>query len=283
MAIESKIRLITPETAKRMLAKNVKNRGISERAVTKYANSMRRGEWVSNGESLKFDRDGKLLDGQHRLHAIINSKTSQRMMVITGLPPEVFETIDTGKSRNSGDVLSIYGYHQAHALSSVARKVYQFCDDHELVSRPRDYTNPQIVEFVLDNPEQEWRDAVSIYGRLKPLGHRSLGAAMFYLFARVDRVKATLFFDALITGTNLGDGDPVLALRNKLFLDKAERSQKLSSQAVAAAYIRTWNAFSAGRKMHSVRCKTSDFPRIRGLDYDEFVLSMLSEETSAAA
>lgn len=66
--------IITPETAKSWLLKNVHNRPLRDGLVTTYATDMANEQWQSNGESIKFSSEGELLDGQHRLAAVIFGK-----------------------------------------------------------------------------------------------------------------------------------------------------------------------------------------------------------------
>lgn len=73
--ITAKVETITPDIAKTMLGENVNNRRISHDNVNMFAREMRNGEWRFNGEAIKFSKDGRLLDGQHRLLAVIAALT----------------------------------------------------------------------------------------------------------------------------------------------------------------------------------------------------------------
>lgn len=73
--ITAKVETITPEIAKTMLGENVNNRRISRDNVNLFAREIRNGEWRFNGEAIKFGKDGRLLDGQHRLLAVIAALT----------------------------------------------------------------------------------------------------------------------------------------------------------------------------------------------------------------
>lgn len=73
------IETVTPMKAARWLKRNIANRRVSPKVVRNYAGDMSRGEWLLNGEAIKFDRDGNLLDGQHRLGAIVHNGKSVRL------------------------------------------------------------------------------------------------------------------------------------------------------------------------------------------------------------
>lgn len=77
---------VTPELARVWLRANTRNRNTRERAVTEYARDMVAGHWNLNGEAIKFAYDGSLLDGQHRLRAVIEADATVQMLVVVGLP-----------------------------------------------------------------------------------------------------------------------------------------------------------------------------------------------------
>ena len=47
---------------------------------------MRRGEWLPTYDTLKVNCSGGLMDGQHRLQAVIRSGWTGPMLVVTGVP-----------------------------------------------------------------------------------------------------------------------------------------------------------------------------------------------------
>lgn len=95
--------LITPETAERMLRRNYLNRRVNARAVDRYAARMKAGQWRESNDAICFDNRGNLINGQHRLMAVVKSGVSIRCDVKTGLDPECVYTIDTARTRSTGD------------------------------------------------------------------------------------------------------------------------------------------------------------------------------------
>lgn len=71
--MQAKVEIITPGFAKQLLELNPTNRPLSDHTVQRYARDMRGGRWQPNGQGIILTADGKLLDGQHRLAAIISS------------------------------------------------------------------------------------------------------------------------------------------------------------------------------------------------------------------
>ena len=68
--IKLKINTITPSLARRHLSTCKKNRRINKARVERLAVAMANGEWIIS-QPLMFDTDGKMIDGQHRMSAII--------------------------------------------------------------------------------------------------------------------------------------------------------------------------------------------------------------------
>lgn len=117
--IESKVETITPEVAKVYLTLNKFNRPLNKTHVMRLAKDMRDGHWELNGEPIKFDDSGNLVDGQHRLQAVIESGVAVCFLVVRGISPRSFTTLDTGKNRSNADVFNINGINNAATVSSV--------------------------------------------------------------------------------------------------------------------------------------------------------------------
>lgn len=85
--MKTKLQKITPAMAEKWLATpNTKNRKLRQRTVEAFAADMRRGKWHITHQGIAFDEAGNLLDGQHRLAAIVKSGCTIEMLVTTGLP-----------------------------------------------------------------------------------------------------------------------------------------------------------------------------------------------------
>ena len=100
----SRVELITPEMATMYLEKNTHNRKVKQEAVRRYANDMKNGNWQLNNQGIAFHKDGSLADGQHRLLAIVLSKTAVEMLVTYDVPDET-TLFDRGVIRYGKTVL----------------------------------------------------------------------------------------------------------------------------------------------------------------------------------
>ena len=114
--------LVTPEWAKDVMAnRNPNNRRITPPRISKYGRVMAAGKWKVNNDDICFDWDGNLLNGQHRLSAVIWAKTSVVMSFKFGMDPSCLSTIDEGKARSNLDIARLTGRSRAtsKAMSAV--------------------------------------------------------------------------------------------------------------------------------------------------------------------
>src|SRR5258706_3163265 len=124
---KSEIEVISPRVAEEWLKTMKSNRPQSDAMVYEYATSMQAGRWVVNGETIKFDKDGHLFDGQHRLLACMISGKPFKTYVIRGITDEgAFATVDVGKLRTHGDIFHLDGYADYYVASGIAAIVYYY-------------------------------------------------------------------------------------------------------------------------------------------------------------
>ena len=98
---------VTPELAQEWLNHNYCNRAISDRYVRQLISDMQNNRWVSNGATISFSADGELLDGQHRLTAIVKANIPQQLFVMTGLHKT--SHFDDGRKRTIRDQILALG------------------------------------------------------------------------------------------------------------------------------------------------------------------------------
>ena len=104
----SSVVMVDPVLASQWLAKNVgNNRKMRPWTVEVYADTMRRGEWQLTHQGVAFDSDGNLIDGQHRLSAIVEARVPVLMVVTFNAPPVSFAALDCGIKRSISDRLAM--------------------------------------------------------------------------------------------------------------------------------------------------------------------------------
>ena len=132
---------ITPDLAEKMLSYNTQNRSKSDGSVYSYLADMQKDEWRFTGDPIRFHKNGKLLDGQHRLTAIsrLNAGEAVRALVVTGLDDEDQMVMDQGRKRTAGDQLGIKGVDSSHLVASAIKWIilYEAGRSSPPTSRPR--------------------------------------------------------------------------------------------------------------------------------------------------
>ncbi len=113
--------LVTPEMAQQWIAAgNVDNRVVRKTVVSRYAAMMAGGEWKPTHQGVAFSAR-RLIDGQHRLLAVIAAQTAQWMIVFVDQDDETFGTLDRGSARSLRDDLKDTPIHNTDGLSWIAR------------------------------------------------------------------------------------------------------------------------------------------------------------------
>ena len=108
--IKAEVVNVNPELAQKWLNKNItNNRTINEGRVTAYANEMKARNWILNGQAIQFDEGGSLIDGQHRLSAVIRSGMTVQMLVVKNVPRCAVEVIDTMQPRTLPQIQKMNG------------------------------------------------------------------------------------------------------------------------------------------------------------------------------
>ena len=98
---------VTPELAREWLKNNRFNRPLKARLVEKYVRQILEGNWQRTHQGIAFDENGIIIDGQHRLCAIIRTGQSVRMLVFLNETQLAHESIDNGKTRSLLDVVRL--------------------------------------------------------------------------------------------------------------------------------------------------------------------------------
>lgn len=157
MEPKTQIRNITPDQAIVMLEKNTMNRPVNELNLLSLSNEIAKGTFHFTGESIKFSEDGTLLDGQHRLMAIIKAGRAAKMLIITGLETDSFKFMDTGRTRQASDVLAIEGFKNPTKLAAMVKLIISFKkgvyqqSSHSKTCGTNRITNSIVSDFVNKN------------------------------------------------------------------------------------------------------------------------------------
>lgn len=253
---------IDPHTAKDLLGGNTHNRNLRGRVVDSYAADMRAGAWQQNGESIKIAEDGTIVDGQHRLHAIVESGVTVPMFVVRGLPMEAQDVIDTGAKRTFADALKLRKETNYNMLAAVTRRVDLWQRGVRTTKSNFVPTNTQLLATLERHPDIRVaaEAAVSIRHHIPIQG--SVVGICYWLFSNLevkDQEEAArlaedvpFFFERLSDGAELATNHPIYVLRRTAIENMTSKS-RINEIVMTAYVIKAWNAYRDGRKMGLLR------------------------------
>lgn len=252
--------MVTPEMAARWLEKNVSNRTIRQNRVNQYVRDMKAGNWKLTAEPVKFSITGRLLDGQHRLWAVVEANTTVPLFVARGLPDDVQQYMDSGSARSAGDNLHMRGELNSNVLAAAAR--IGIIVDGGMLYRDRtqwSVSKSEIYRWIDEHPEMRRSASFVVTGDPKKvLQPGSIKAFCHYRFSLVDEFEADAFFCSLGSLVNLEQGSAIHALSSRLYQLGAKRVKVELPDALSMMF-RAWNAHRAGRRIANIPLKS---PRI---------------------
>lgn len=257
----TKTLIITPEMALDMLEKNKMNRNIDKKRVQKYAAAMKSGAWEMNGSTIVFAEDGTLLDGQHRLWAVIDAETPIEFLVVYNAPKSSITTLDIGKTRTARHILQIEHSEHSTTAAMLAKLlwIHDFCDCNLSPENCRKNVSLTILRQFYDERKEMIEQAADLAEHGSHHFVKSYMALAYCLIGIKTEHKEKIysFFETLKTGASIGEKHPLMTLRTKL-LDNRINHRKLSVQETIAGYIRAWNAYVRGKDISVIRWNSSE-------------------------
>lgn len=244
------VETITPAKAMEMIKLNTRNRPKKLGKIAEYSAAMREGRWALNGETIKVAHNDVLIDGQNRLYGCVEAGVPFETYVIRGLDPDMFDTIDIGAKRTSGDSLHADGCTYATTVAAAIKWLPVIRGEQAGGHSGADLTPDQVrLVWAADNGEIEKSagfvgNGAKIRGLLPP----GLACALHYVFKAKSRGHADEFFRLLAAGTDLSAGHPILVLRERLLSGRVGKA-RLHQTEQAAITIRAWNSYRAQTKV----------------------------------
>jgi len=257
--VRSRVQTITPSKAAEYLERNTANRPLSTRTVKDFAAAMRRGEWRVTHQGIAFDTTGALVDGQHRLAAIVEADIPVEVTVFTEVPEGAFDVLDTGKRRNAADVLAIEGEKSAVMLAAMVRTVWLYENRPELNWSGGDagVSNHQIVATLEQHPKL--RDFISVGEQIATATGmiKSAAGAASYLVTQASRRDLSPWFDGIVEGTGLTKGDPRLHFRRVMFAHTRKQAgapmRRRETREHITLYLKAFNAWTTNTPLTQLR------------------------------
>lgn len=231
---------LTPEVATSMLARKNTNRSFRLPQLNKLKRAMELGRWEINGETIIFDEDGRLIEGQHRLKAVVESGVSIWSFCVHGIDRERFKTMGQGAKRTAGDILGIQGLKNSRNLAAALRWVYRY--ENDFMNNPHpNITDDELADTLPDHPTIV--DSFSLGAKAHGLAAPGMVTALHYLCSKRDKGIANDFFWKFATGEHLDQGDVILVLRNRLLRSLGKRGTKyvMRDEQKAPTIVNAWN------------------------------------------
>jgi hypothetical protein len=231
-----KLVTVTPEIAKKYLEKNVINRPIRPNVVAGLVNIIRHGQFLTTHQGIAFDENGNLLDGQHRLCAIVESGIAVKMWVFTNVPEKQnniysMDVIDRGELRCVGDQLTLrHGIKSGRRIAAMLAGIAFICDQ-----RTHKITVPIALEiYNMYKPSVKY-----VYEQLqgvKVYGSRGFIVGALAFCHNVAPQDLGAFVNQYATGEMLKRGDPALTLRNHVMNSERNTRNIMFAVATTAYY-----------------------------------------------
>jgi len=251
--VNATVETIGPEQAEALLKMNTANfRKPDMRRVDSYAKEMSLGNWSLNGDTIKLNGT-VLLDGQHRLMAIVKSRVTIQTIVVRGVE-EDGKTIDRGKPRTIAQWCSHNGIKNAKQVASSAKMVIVYRKGmwSKTTIQANDVIDSEIFDFIEANNES-LQSCVRSAAPARHLLPPSLMAAVLFVgcAGRDPREveEADWFVKALIRGEMLTEEDAVFHLRNRLISQTPQA--RMDSFMKRALLTIAWNKTVKGEACSS--------------------------------
>lgn len=244
---------ITPEMALKFLeGTTVANRSISERRVDSYVAEIKRGDWTFNHQGIALDKDGNLIDGQHRMWAIVRADQGVWMMVSKGDINR--DNIDSGGVRSVADQMFLLdGTHHSKMLVSRA------CICHEIEMGSIDTSSKLTLALARESYAHyqeglEW--SVRDLGSKRTFGTAPFAGTLAYGHA-TNPEKVAEFTRQVRDGEGLVKSDPAYPLREKL-LSMSGGTLHYTRYEVVAMTMRALLAYLKGERLMVIKPNVLD-------------------------
>lgn len=256
---------ITPQYALELLKKNSCNRPLNKSNIEFFEEQIKRGEFLLTHQSICISSSGRLLDGQHRCHAIVNTGIPIEIWIATGFDDKTFAVLDSGCKRTAANAIAISDSNsQNHNIIAAAvrlRRFFYLLPNHVWIGNNAKTSHTEILKSYQENPEA-WCWAAKIANRctLANVIAPSPAAALIFIATQDNgwhRSYLEGFFLALKSGADLSPHHPLLVYRNKQISGVGQLGHA-SAQKRLADYIKLFNAVASNQRLAIF--KSQDFP-----------------------
>jgi len=257
---------VDPGMAAHWLQNNFINRLLSDDVITGYARDMANGNWFPTHQGIAFNDLDHLIDGQHRLHAIIRCGLTIRMMVTFGLPSVIegkqattMDAVDRGRPRSVADQLKIqHGMKNGSAIAMITASLAGLCQN----ERTRRLSVGQTLDiYRAFKPAVDW----VIEFRSKEPGLKAKGVLAACAFAVAADVALKARCHQIFTGDIKSPGSPLQLLRSFLISDDAKLLNRGTDRGIAELTLVALQLDVAGESVERLELTQAGLHAFRAL------------------
>lgn len=261
--VSYELMLVTPEMAEQWLGKNVGNRRVRKAILNRYSRDIAAGKWRENGSAIVRAKNGNLLDGQHRLHAIVQTGEPAYMLVVQNVDAIAHPTIDDGAKRTMADRLTFRDEVNSNVTGAILRRIMLWEAGYTFNTGAYQPTSQEQLDFLDENDRVRSAVAAAVHYRGRKLLPASIIGLSWYVFSALDADQCAEFFDRLDDGANLAFTHPIAVLRNKL-IDLTREPGRVPEDVLLHYVFKTWNLYRAKKNAAVLRIgKAEKFPTAR--------------------
>ena len=264
--MRTELRLVTPDLAAKFLSRNGSNRPVTESLVDFYANQMKKNLWRATGQGISIDVNNNLLDGQHRLSAVVKSKVAVQMLIIYEVDPETFDVYDSGKVRTKTDVFIIKGIPDARNVSSMINNYYFLSSGYNYSNtgakrdRMKRSTHELLQKYYAD--ELFWSDLAKrigrAYNKIRIYETSKMGGFAAFLILDKKREPELVFSFIEELFSLIPDKYTCTKVLREYMIKEAFSIKKTPAYAKFALLLKTWNYYEAKRNTVQLSFKSTD-------------------------
>lgn len=257
---------MTPDLAQRYLDTMRENRKYDSRWVAKLTEVIKNGEWILDGNCIKMDENGHLIDGQHRLRAVVASGETVTMEVKSGFKHDAINVIDAfTKPRSLADVATLNGIADAAATSCIISAYFRERNGYSDTGRGTKLS-PTSMLREYNSRSGEWYRIVRESANVRrgkrtslPLltGSQIGGIAAYLIFDKGHPFDVVFTFFGQSLSSSASPNVNIDKLRT--FLIKNSMSpKKYPWSIVHQAIAKTWNAYISGREIRCLKYQPNE-------------------------
>lgn len=262
-SISFTVEVVTPEIAIKYLNTSIGNRNIKKDTITALVNALTKGTFEVNGETIVFDQNGSLMDGHHRMEAIVRANVPAICLVIRGINRNTWTTMDSGTARSLGDVFKFEGIANYNSVSTIVAGTFAMIKNKVGINTlgagnklNREGLSRKDALGLYYKYADIWQDAtklgINVRNKLPGLFTiKEVGIISAYLIICLhhSQEKVSEFWNLVINGDGI-----YASLRNLFLKDMQEtRFKKMSAQSRQSCIACAWNRYLIDKRAKRVQ------------------------------